>query len=327
MVCSVLIINIVLIANQFLIYSEVCLREFATKGVLNTHINTHSSLKNYRCDVCSATFMSNNSLRRHKNTVHTIHACPHCPIKCKTPTILKKHIESEHQNFSIDINELVINGALDAMPAQTVDSCIKSSEPSVEQSTNKLVLFESVDQNVFMKTDDKTENNVKTNHSNKCDFCPKSFKKPSDLQRHRRIHTGEKPFVCNICSKRFTVKSTLDCHLITHKGVKNFKCDICGADFATNGSLKVHTRLHTGISSIKFQTNFIEVTILSGLKPFECNECGERFRTSGHRKAHIDKHNKNKIRADSEMEASNISQMITKLGQTSNLTSGMSAIY
>ena len=63
-------------------------------------------------------------------------------------------------------------------------------------------------------------NHVKTGKLGKnrlCKFCRKDFKKPSDLIRHERVHTNEKPFKCEICFKLFSIKSNLTAHLNLHK--------------------------------------------------------------------------------------------------------------
>lgn len=91
-----------------------------------------------------------------------------------------------------------------------------------------------------------------------CPYCSKEFKKPSDLVRHIRIHTHEKPYKCPQCFRAFAVKSTLTAHIKTHTGIKAFKCQFCMKSFSTSGSLKVHIRLHTG-KALKWLCVFYDV--------------------------------------------------------------------
>lgn len=50
-----------------------------------------------------------------------------------------------------------------------------------------------------------------------CPYCGKSFERVGHLERHKLIHTGEKPYGCDICGRRFNQKSSLKGHLKTHR--------------------------------------------------------------------------------------------------------------
>ncbi|VEN42903.1 unnamed protein product [Callosobruchus maculatus] len=104
---------------------------------------------------------------------------------------------------------------------------------------------------------------------NSCTFCTKSFKKPSDLERHLRTHTGERPYPCTLCDSSFKLKSTLQSHIKRHE-LSEIKvtCGVCGSFFASDASLKVHMSIHTG------------------QKPYKCSFCDKVFRTASNRKSH-----------------------------------------
>ena len=59
-----------------------------------------------------------------------------------------------------------------------------------------------------------------------CPFCPKVFRKPSELKRHEMIHTGEKPFVCTMCDYASNRKANLQSHVLRHHSSVETKYNI-----------------------------------------------------------------------------------------------------
>ncbi|XP_076223167.1 uncharacterized protein LOC116428332 isoform X2 [Nomia melanderi] len=267
--------------EESLLQCHMCSQQGFTATKLKEHLKVHRGKKEYQCTECSSRFYTNGGLNRHSKT-HTNKQhwkCSLCDKYFDNRMQLRSH-NKVHENFSWNATPSKINNNKDIPTLSEIRVAI------VNESLNDIVVEDSdsaVSERVLLDTVAErkvmdrvgcvtTEKKEQKEYTNKCKYCPKTFRKPSDLIRHIRTHTGERPYKCDYCNKCFAVKCTLDSHTKVHTGKKTFRCHVCSSLFATKGSLKVHMRLHTGS------------------KPFKCPICDSRFRTSGHRKVHLLKH-------------------------------------
>ena len=149
-----------------------------------------------------------------------------------------------------------------------------------EQAVNVLVpntAFECIHCGKIFSRNKDMKNHVKHVHDkireHICEVCAKGFATSSDLNTHRRTHTGKKNFPCHICGKSFTTKQYLIIHTRQHTGEKPHCCEECGKAFADKSALNCHQEQH--------QNN----------QPVACEVCGKTFKVKRTLKRHMMIHN------------------------------------
>ncbi|XP_071790126.1 uncharacterized protein [Asterias amurensis] len=195
--------------------------------------------KFYPCKVCKKNYVSKSSLRKHF---------------CMPSANGNNNSNTHHQQISED--ETSISTAIHAKDEQYCNGSVGS--PAI--LTPVPSPYEDAEKGDDMAEDDiptPGDLSIDTEYGGKrveeddmgpiytCPLCSMTFRHTSQLLRHRRTHTNERPFECVDCHQAFRRKCHLKRHWQRiHSGEKPFKCAICGKAFSDRDHQRQHETIH-----------------------------------------------------------------------------------
>ncbi|XP_023227442.1 zinc finger protein 337-like [Centruroides sculpturatus] len=289
---------------------KLCNTQFSQQQHLQKHLQGH---QRNNCRLCNAQFTRRKLLCKHLRLVHKIsesekfYYCSYCDRKFFKRPSLYSHLK-EHANGKIVCTKCGAMNDNEEMHQIHMNKHAEDAKYHCDRCDEKFVRRQQYEQHMtghdkhvctLCNTNFSTKKHfikhrqmvhgiqIKEEKKHECQICNKRFQRPTLLQLHQRIHTGEQPIPCSHCDKSFRTAKALTKHMKTashlkHVGEKEgknielekpFLCAQCGAKFyRRQGLLRHMQQLH------------------SDGELFECPHCDYKCKCKTNLKRHMELH-------------------------------------
>ncbi|XP_065363154.1 zinc finger protein 236-like [Calliphora vicina] len=190
---------------------SICQKRFAKKCTLKTHMETHDTGKDFKCNECGKGFSTEQRRKIHERMVHNVdRVCDQCGKTIHGVYALKQHI-LEHAG-------------------------IKKRKWPCDQCNAELNSRSSLKRHKTVAHHDGSTVYV-------CSECGKIAPTETALRSHKKyVHQAERKFKCTICDKGFKVAIVLREHMATHTGEDLYQCPHCPKTFKVNANMHHHRK-------------------------------------------------------------------------------------
>jgi len=165
---------------------NICEKVYSSANFLKNHLMTHVETQDFICDICAAAFRSKNGLVDHQAKVHGNNdddkrfPCQFCERVFKFPAQLSQHerIHTKEKPFKCEI-------------------CTKKFSAKCNLKSH-MEIHKDLEERRF-----------------RCSLCPHGATSQVLLDLHMNSHTGKRPFVCSDCGASYKRPSNLRRHRVS----------------------------------------------------------------------------------------------------------------